>query len=187
MWTTQYHCSFHHNNHCYHQLHHSQDQVINANTSSNNSLSPISTDSFDEFKVKTTTPEEDLAHLHLTPEKRLILERDTRGQSVCPNWYEARRIRITGSKCGRIIAQKQKTVALLRFCLYPKPMIYLPKPIAWGRENEPNARSKYIQHMRSKGHIGLTVSYSGFVAHLEKCWLGATPDAWINDPSVQDT
>ena len=101
--------------HCYHQLHHSQDQVINVHTSSNNSLSPISTDSFDEFKVKTITPEEVLAHLHLTPEKRLILEKDTRGQSVCPNWYEACRICITGSKCGRIIAQKQKTVALLRF------------------------------------------------------------------------
>ena len=40
---------------------------------------------------------------------------------------------------------------------------------------------------RTHIYVGLTASDSGFVAHLERCWLDATPDAWINDPSVRDT
>ena len=103
-----------------------QSDNLSVNTNMNNS------NSFEDFafvalEEKTVTAE------------RLLLERDTRSQSICSKWYEARRIRITGSKCGRIIFGKEKTVALLRFCLYPKPMLYLPKPIAWGRENEPKA------------------------------------------------
>ena len=131
---------------------------------------------FTELMAKKTTSEEVLECLYLTPDDREQLERDTRSQSVCAQWFEARRVRITGSKCGRIIIQKEKTVALLRFCLYPKPMIYLPKPIAWGRDNEPNARSKYMEHMKSIGHAGLTTSDSGFIVHMEKSWLGASPD-----------
>ena len=40
--------------------------------------------------------------------------------------------------------------------------------------------------MCSNGHTVLTASDSGFVVHSEKCWLGASPDAWVTDPSVQD-
>ena len=40
--------------------------------------------------------------------------------------------------------------------------------------------------MYSNGHTGLTASDSGFVVHSEKCWLDASPDAWVTDPSVQD-
>ena len=66
-------------------------------------------------------------------------------------------------------------------------MIYLPKPIAWGKDNESNARCKYMEHMKSIGHAGLTTSDSGFVVHMEKSWLGASPDAWVIDPSVPDS
>ena len=84
---------------------------------------------FVELEEKTVTAEEVLEGLHLTPEEMLLLERDTGSQSICLQLYEARRIGITGSKFGRIIVQK-KIVTLLRFCLYPKLMLYLPKPIA---------------------------------------------------------
>ena len=60
-------------------------------------------------------------------EKRLELEERTRDQASSGEWLEACRCRITGSECGRIIKQKEKTTAL-----YPKPMLFLPKPIAWG-------------------------------------------------------
>ena len=33
----------------------------------------------------------------------------------------------------------------------------------------------------------LTASDSGFVVHFDKYWLGASPDAWVIDPSVEDT
>ena len=164
--------------------------AANTNTNNSNNCDIAGDDNiFKELKEleKTTTVEEVLESLHLTAEERMQLERDTRSQSVCAKWYEARRVRITGSKCGRIITQKEKTVALLRFCLYPKPMKYLPKPIAWGKDNEQNARCKYMEHMQSIGHTGLTTSDSGFVVHMEKSWLGASPDAWVIDPSVPDS
>lgn len=172
--------------HCYHKAMDRQldNLLVSANMDSSNCLGDSA---FLELKQKTVTAEQVLEALHLTPEERLSLESDTRSQNTCSKWHEARRIRITGSKCARIISQKEKTVALLCFCLYPKPMIYLPKPIAWGRENEPKARSKYVEHMQTNGHLGLTTSDSGLVVHVEKCWLGATPDAWVTDPSVKDT
>ena len=71
--------------------------------------------------------------------------------------------------------QKKQSVSLLQFCLYPKPFIYLPKAIQWGRTHESDAY----------GHIGLSTRRSGFVVHPEKGWLGASPDAWIHDPSCE--
>lgn len=37
--------------------------------------------------------------------------------------------------------------------------------------------------MNKYGHPGLQASPSGSVVHLEKGWLGASPDAWVTDPS----
>ena len=156
---------------------------VNTNNNSNNNCNNTDV-MFAELMVEERTSEEILESLHLTPNERMQLERDTRSQCVCAKWYEARRVRITGSKCGKIIIQKEQTVALLRFCIYPKPMIYLPKPIAWGKDNE---WCKYMEHMKSIGHAGLTTSDSGFVVHMEKSWLGASPDAWVIDPSVPDS
>ena len=70
--------------------------------------------------------------LCLTGEQRLLLEAQTMEQNSSL-WHQERRCRITGSKCGRILIQKKRTVALLRFCLYPWPLIYAPKAISWGR------------------------------------------------------
>ena len=79
--------------------------------------------------------------------------------------------------------QKEKTVALLQYCIYPKPMLVLPKPIAWGRGNEQRACQASVKYMNSHGHPGLETRRYGFVSHLEKGWLGASPDAWVTDPS----
>ena len=37
--------------------------------------------------------------------------------------------------------------------------------------------------MKENGHLNLEASSAGFVVHPSKCWLGATPDAWVVDPS----
>ena len=160
--------------------------IVSCTNNSNKKNNLLSDEAFPvHLEEETKTAEEILEDLHLTSTERLSLEEETRGQSSCWQWFEARCFHITGSKCGRILSQKEKTVSLLCFCLYQKPFIHLPKPIAWGKEYELKARRKYVEHMRSNGHIGLTTSDSGFVVHSEKCWLGASPDAWITDPSVQ--
>ena len=120
--------------------------------------------------------------LQLTHKERQSLEEGTRGQSDSVLWHYARAYRITGSKCGRILVQKNKTKALLQFVLYPKPFDATPKPIEWGKINEDRARDAYIGYMRSHGHPRITVEIYGFFVHKEKYWLGASPDARVHDP-----
>ena len=125
-----------------------------------------------------------LEKLILTAEERESLESCTRQQSEYDKWHDARRLRITGSKCGCILLLKKRTVSLLQFCIYPKVIQYLPKPIAWGINNEDKARQEYVKVMGKDGHHGIEATQSGFVVHPRKCWLGASPDVWVTDPSV---
>ena len=71
--------------------------------------------------------------LCIPDEQRLCLEASTREQNN-ELWHRERRCRITGSKCGRILNQKKRTEALLKFCLYPRPFDVIPKQIVWGRD-----------------------------------------------------
>ena len=150
-----------------------QTSVLTGNTQN----CPYSAEEFAQLE------EMEVNRLCLTEEDRITLEHDTREQSGDDRWHDARRKRITGSKCGRILEQKNRTVALLSFCLYPKPFLFLPKAIEWGRQNEPVACKRYVQYMNSHGHPGLEASKCGFFVHPDKGWLGASPDATVHDPS----
>ena len=134
--------------------------------------------------TKVACEEEILDSLHLTSHECVALERKTTKQAGSAEWHRARRCRITGSKCGRVLSQNEKTVALLQFSIYPKPMKFLPKAIAWGKRNEDRANVAYVRHMKLYGHVGLRTNSAGFVVHPEKGWLGVSPDAWVDDPSA---
>ena len=127
--------------------------------------------------------EEIFQKMHLDNEERDELEQKTRTQSLNSLWFEARQNRITGSKCGRVIQQQEKTKALLHFVIYPKPMLHLPKAIQWGKDNEHKACQEYEKYMQNEGHKDIQVSPAGFVVHATKGWLGASPDGWVVDPS----
>ena len=110
----------------------------------------------------------------------------TRDQYASREWYHVRARRITSSICGRILTQKHKSVALLRHCLYPKPLHKpLPPPIAWERRNEATACCTYRNMMVSEGHIGVSTDPCGSLVHPTMGWLGASPDAKSTDPSFQ--
>ena len=111
------------------------------------------------------------------------VEATTRSQCKSTEWYLARVRRITASKCGKILNQKQWTPALLKNILYCKPMIHLPQSIQWGIANEDNARHAYITHMQAEGNTNLQVEPCGFIIHPTMGWLGASPDGVVNDPS----
>ena len=126
--------------HCYHMLksalegnqnvnNNIDDATVNASRIADNDVCTVLDDKHD------ITPEDVLEGLQLNSTERLLLEVKTRGQNNCSQWFEERRLRITGSKCGRILTQKQKTIPLLHFCLHQKPFVVLPNPIAWGQEN----------------------------------------------------
>ena len=59
----------------------------------------------------------------------------------------------------------------------------LPAALAWGQQNESVACRKYQEYMIEHGHKGLTTHLRGFIIHPTKCWLGASPDAQVVDPS----
>ena len=80
---------------------------------------------------------------------------------------------------------EKRSIALLRSCLYPKPLVPVPKPIDYGRKMEPIAIRRYISEMKSV--IGKTVSVNkcGFI-YPSKCWLGATADGHVVEDSCED-
>ena len=41
--------------------------------------------------------------------------------------------------------------------------------------------------MAKQGNYGTEGTPAGFVANANKCWVGASPDSWVNDPSVTDS
>ena len=104
------------------------------------------------FQSITTTEEDILRSLSLTAQQRTELEKQTRNQDSSAIWHKACRQRITGSKSRRILQQKEKTTALLVFCVYPKPMLTHPKPISWERNNEEKARKSYVRDRNEDGH-----------------------------------
>ena len=80
----------------------------------------------------------------VSAQRRWEIVENTRDQYSAKEWYHVRAKHITSSICGQILTQKRKTVALLRLCFYPKPLLEpLPPPIAWGRTHEATARKKY--------------------------------------------
>ena len=124
--------------------------------------------------------------LNVTMEERRKIEERTRCQSHSFEWFVVRSRRITASKCGKIICQKERTDALLVDVLYRKTMNprHLPLPIKWGIERESFARDAYVSFMRCNGHDDLRTRSSGFVIHPTMGWLGASPDAFVTDPST---
>ena len=157
--------------HCYYSLREERTKI----TQELKSDLPLSENIL--LEEKRITKEDIIRRLTLTMDERNKLEESTREQSATSQWHEVRQIRTTGSKCGRLLIQKEKTPALLQSCLYSKPMLHLPKAIAWGRDNECRARLEYVSFMKENGHPDLEASPAGFVVHPSKCRLVAAPDA----------
>ena len=80
----------------------------------------------EELQIKK---ESMLNQLNMSPDCRNKVELYTRKQLDCVLWYQLCFPRITGSKCGHILIQKSKTIALLRSVLYCKPLDPVPLPI----------------------------------------------------------
>lgn len=121
--------------------------------------------------------------LNVTCKERIEIEKNTQAQIQSSEWFAVRTRRITGSKSGKILCQKERTVALLTDMLYRKPLLHLPKAIAWGIKHESSACAAYLKYMQSNVHKDATTSECGFIIHPTMGWLGASPDALVTDPS----
>ena len=106
--------------------------------------------------------------LNVTILERQEIEHSIQQQSRSQLWHQVRARRITGSKCVRIFCMKHYKENLLKSILYLHPMIFVPKPIEWGRDNEESAKMAYVRHMKKKGHTNLVVESCGFIVHLNQ-------------------
>ena len=121
--------------------------------------------------------------LELSPEQIRELERNTREQHLSELWYSARRYRLTASTFGRILQLQPTTPpdSLVKQLLHSKP--FSTNATEWGKENEPKALQEYVKNQLSTGHTDLVTCSAGFVVSEEHPFLGASPDAYVFDPS----
>lgn len=124
--------------------------------------------------------------LQLTPEKIRAIERETVQQSQSPQWYFARRYRLTASMFGRVFHMMPNTPpdSLVKQILHP-PQLSV-RAIDWGKAHESEAFEKYIKHQIDFGHVGLVAVKAGFVICEENPFLGASPDGYVHDPGSVD-
>ena len=121
--------------------------------------------------------------LQLTSQQIRELEMNTKDQSKSQLWYSARRYRLTASSFGRIFQMLPTTHpdSFVKHLLHPKE--FSTKATEWGKENEPKALQKYVEHQLQTGHIDLVTCKAGFVVCELHPFIGASPDAYVFDPS----
>lgn len=106
----------------------------------------------------------------------LEIERNTRGQADCPEWYQHREKRLTASNFGAVMNR--------RVSIYPKTIlekiktshssVRIPLSCRWGKDNEQNALIQYYESLDNQVKICECV---GLVVNPKWSWLGASPDA----------
>ena len=116
------------------------------------------------------------------------LETETKGQSVCPLWYEQRKGRITASKAHDILVRKQTTNPNNLIKLVTGSKCYNlsnMKPVKWGQNNEEKAKLAYICKMKTT-HKSLQVNQSGLLIDYKKPFLAASPDGYVKCNCCED-
>ncbi|XP_031569328.1 uncharacterized protein LOC116303857 [Actinia tenebrosa] len=130
------------------------------------------------------TPEEVrvLSSITLTLERAQELFDKTVGQSLLPEWFEARKKRLTASNVGAVLHRKKKpTESFLQSIFDPKDLSNV-ESIRHGRQNGLKAQAIYACEMQKKNRK-FTVFEAGLAVNPSLPFLGATPDAKVFDPT----
>ena len=121
--------------------------------------------------------------LNVTMQQAREIESKTRSQRHSPEWFAARRHRITASVFGLIHHRKPDTPPdALVVNLLEQRQVTSPA-IQWGIEHESEALKAYEKHQHKTGHAELTVCPVGFHVSTSHPFLGASPDGGVYDPS----
>ena len=105
------------------------------------------------------------------------VERDTREQSDNPFWHEVRRRRLTASKFKRICARKKDLHPLVDQL---KNKVVQTAAMKYGLEHESDAALCYVDTKC------INVYRTGFVINPGCCFIGASPDFLVYDPTRTD-
>ena len=124
--------------------------------------------------------------LALEDDQIKVIERETKDQSLTVEsnlkWNEARKFRITASKCKRVASTKESTspvIALQEILHYKQP--FQTDFMKEGLDKEPEIINEYIAQMQKDGHQ-VTVKKSGFTVSASHGFLGASLDGLVHDP-----
>ena len=129
--------------------------------------------------------EEKRASLTVTLQERNQIECDTRGQADNEEWYRHRQHRVTASNFGKIIKLRASTSptsllkSLLGYTTVPKTL----PALMWGKTHEATARHTATARQIRLRHQEYKSHECGLFIDLQHCWLAASPDALVHDPS----
>ena len=113
-----------------------------------------------------------------------IVEKKTRLQSNCADWYRFKRGRISASKCKRVASLKPSTSptkALKEVMAYSE----IPQTTAMREylEKEDEIAQVFISEIAKKGCSGVSLECCGFFISKSHGFLGASPDRIIHLPT----
>ena len=127
------------------------------------------------------------AHISISQEEADKIRTETTQQSESQLWYKERQWRVTASYFGEVCKMHKSTSpnrlanTIASQCQKP----FVPVPCLWGKENEPVAIARYIQHMKMCNK-DVIVAQTGVMINTDFPYLGATPDGLIKDISSPD-
>ncbi|KZS20837.1 Uncharacterized protein APZ42_012369, partial [Daphnia magna] len=140
---------------------------------------------FDKAKVDLPIAEiqslcEDLIiNYSVNIEQQSIIERITRSQATCKNWYKIREGRVTASKVYQVTrtSLQNPSKSLLQQVVYPMDSLFQSQATQWGIKHESSAINLLKQLMNTnKLHQEFVVSENGLYVSLSHGYLAATPD-----------
>ena len=124
--------------------------------------------------------------LQLSPDSIREIEKATVGQHMSSAWYSARRYRITASMFGKVVHRLPSTPPDNLVANLLNPQRFKTPATEWGKQQESAALKMYVESQLEMGHTGLLVEEAGFVVCEQHPFLGASPDAYVNDPTAAD-
>ena len=114
------------------------------------------------------------------------IEQSTKEQRRSPQWFEARRFRLTSSLFGAVMQRRATTPPDNLVLRIIQPKEFRSNATDWGIDHEPIALKEYIAHQQSHGHKDLYVAPSGFLVSHSHPFLGSSPDGAVFDPSTPE-
>ncbi|XP_065884579.1 uncharacterized protein [Dysidea avara] len=119
-------------------------------------------------------------HVCVSPNSISEIEESTRGQHQSQKWHHERRLRLTASVMKEICHRRPSTscTGFIKKKLSSKS-IDTPA-ISYGRKNESQAVSSYVNYQKSKGKF-VQIESCGLYVDKAFPWLAASPDAIVTD------
>ena len=107
-----------------------------------------------------------------------LVEKATRNQRECTEWYRQREGRLTASSFHDVFVRKNQSdpVALVKKLLTRKSLTFVPA-IKWGIDSEDIARQDYVHKMKAS-HQDFECTQAGLVINPFYPHLGASPDGF---------